>query len=450
MDNKATHKLFSHPEFLKETAEESPLRFQEQEIKRILQYINHHIEQQKSEIIAYLAPYGSGKSVILNNVLEKLPNSYHKIQFDIWQCANDADIWRNFLIKSLSKVKNKDENRIFDEIDGSKINNKQLIFFLAIYFALSMVTWFLLKDSTNWFFAFLKSFLIYAVPILLVLVGLNRFFPVYESPAKTLFQYEEKLKQELLHIKHATIIIIEDIDRSGESGKRFLETLKCFLSKIDKPILVICPQKNMSFGKSVMGTISDYPDATSKLENSIKIYDDVIYGNMPTKITKEQATQLLERVGCINEKLTNVVELLIGLSSEYSIFTMRSLKFLLRNIVSFMDAYPNADPALAFFFLSSNFLNSYESATTVPLVKSIIKPGISITANPNSSKPKLAIVLFEINPDILRRATLIQFKFSNIDNEKESKYHRHTKNKSWIVCEADMKYKELLDSISIN
>ena len=150
--------LFSHLDVLDETIEENPLGYQQKEIDRIKNYILKQLKKHKPRIVAYLAPYGSGKSVVLNNVLKELPEKYKKIQFDIWQCSSKKDIWESFLIKTLSELEYEKEKKIIDRIDGTKIRWRVLSLYSPCCFVASCITWFLLKDSDCVAIRFLRAF----------------------------------------------------------------------------------------------------------------------------------------------------------------------------------------------------------------------------------------------------------------------------------------------------
>jgi len=447
-ENKAP--LFSNPEILEESINKKPLECQRTEVARLNKYIKQKMGQKKPSIVAYLAPYGSGKSVVLENAIKELPGSCKIIEYDIWQCSSKKDVWEDFLIQFLSKVENKTTNKIIDEIDGTKLKWKNLLLFGLIYIVISGVVWFIFSNPQNWFMDFMKSFLIYAAPVFLVLAGINKLFPVYESRAKTLFQYEDKIKQKVLKNEGPIVIILEDIDRSGDTGYKFLETLKCFfVSNIKNgSIMVICPQKNLSFG-SVEYDRDDYWTSVGRLERSIKIYDDVVYGVMPKKISPEYANELLTKAGCTDQKLIDVVGLLIDTCSSESLFTMRSLSFLLRNTASFVKSNQTADPALSFFFLSYKFLDSKNGIGASAMIKEIISSGINLTSNPGDPRIRLACRLFDI--DLNKYPNSVRLQFGDLEpsyGDLNYRCHRHVTNSGWIVCDINLKYKDLMKSIS--
>ena len=442
--------LFSDPEILEESIDKKSLECQKTEVTRLKKYIKQKMDQKKPSVVAYLAPYGSGKSVVLKNAIKGLPDSYKVVEYDIWQCSDEKDIWENFLIQFLSKVENKAPNKIIDEIDGTKLKWKNLLLFGLFYIIISGVVWFIFGNPQNWLMAFVKSFLIYAAPVFLVLAGINKFFPVYESRMKTLFQYEDKIKQKVLKDRSPVVIILEDIDRSGDTGYKFLETLKCFFASNIKnvPIMVICPQKNLSFGSIEYGR-DDYWASVDRLERSIKIYDDVVYGVMAKKISPEYANELLTKAGCTDQKLIDVVGLLINTCSNESLITMRSLAFLLRNTASFIESDQMADPALVFFFLSYKFLDSKNGVGSSAMIKEIMSNGIGLTSNPRDLRIQLVCRLFDI--DLNKYPNSVRIQFGDLDSsygDLNYRCHRHVTNSGWIACDINLKYKDLMKRIA--
>ena len=439
--------LFSHPEVLEETTEERPLDYQKSEIEKIKNYTIRQIKKNRPKIVAYLAPYGSGKSVILNNVLNELPEGYNKIQFDIWQCSDKKDIWESFLIKVLSELKHEAEKKIINRIDGTKIRWISLVLFFLCYLGVSFIAWFLLKDYDHEPARFLRAFLIYAAPVFLALAGINKFFPVYESKMKTLAQYKEELNKVIKNNNRPTVVVIEDVDRSGNGGQRFLETLKCFLGDVgDRPILVLCPQRDYSFGNIMYREDDNHWDSVAKLENSIKIYDDVVYGSYSGKVTGKQALQLMESAGCHDEKLVETIKLTILACSNSSLLTMRSLKFLLRNVLAFIEANESADPSAALFFLSRRFLDARKGVGSNNLTDSIFRSGISLSSGGDDRERDLVCHVFDIDLNMYRDAARIQFEYMDSVPEKGYKTRRHVDNKRWVVCCVDRKYQNLAKS----
>ena len=68
-------------------------------------------------MIAYLGPFGSGKSTIIKQALADLPHVYTHT-FDIWQRHDDRSIWDAFTITTTAAITGDDAEDIAQEIDG--------------------------------------------------------------------------------------------------------------------------------------------------------------------------------------------------------------------------------------------------------------------------------------------------------------------------------------------
>ena len=291
--------------------------------------------------------------------------------------------------------------------------------------------------------SFFASFLIYAAPVFIALAGINRIFPIHESKMKTLAQYKDELSKVIKKNNQPVVIVIEDVDRSGNDGQRFLETLKCFLDDLrDKSLLVICPQRDYSFGSIMYKNDDSHWDSVAKLENSIKIYEDVIYGTLSGKVTEEQVQQLMESAGCYDKKLVETVKLAVHACSDSSLFTMRSLKFLLRSTTTFAEINEFVDPSVTFFFLSRRFLDARNGIGVNSMTDSITHYGISLTAGDNNPEIDLVCHVFDIDLNMYRDSTRIEFKF--VADVPEWKYKiRMDRKAKCIICNINRNYEVL-------
>ena len=89
------------------------------------------------------------------------------------------------------------------------------------------------------------------IPGLAVLEGFNHFLET--SPAKRVNDVQRIFREQLDNIKKDIFVIIEDIDRSGDSGAFFLETLKQFLksSNLLNKVVIIVPIANENYYKNI-------------------------------------------------------------------------------------------------------------------------------------------------------------------------------------------------------
>lgn len=87
--------------------------------------------------------------------------------------------------------------------------------------------------------------------------GLNHFFET--SPARRVDEIQGILTDQIKKSNKDLLVVVEDIDRSGDSGVFFLETLKQFISnlKTNNKIVVIVPMSDVSYGYSFFNFLLD-------------------------------------------------------------------------------------------------------------------------------------------------------------------------------------------------
>ena len=255
--------LFSKPNLLEERPSDIDALGYQDEVMHVKTRIDRLVEKKKHSIVAYLGPFGVGKSTILNEV-RKQSKGYGWVTFEMWRYSNRNELWDAFVIKLASELSSKkDESDIADEVEGTALNvfERPMLFVwvlcvLAGLTVLSFVAW----NSFNSEGRFWEAYFKYAVPTIfpvLILVGLGWFlqlnFITNKRPLRRVFELENILFRTVKGMKKPLVVVVEDVDRSSEDGAIFLETLNHFLGKLtskSKPIVVIAPQSAQSFNKS--------------------------------------------------------------------------------------------------------------------------------------------------------------------------------------------------------
>lgn len=183
----------------------------------------------ESSIVGYVGKYGSGKSSLIKQV-EKYKDSFLNkntkwIHFDAWMFPEKKELWEGLILKTakdLGKL-----SKALKEIEGKKHDDVKLGINTAVDIAEFVI------PGSN--FGFIKN--------------LNHF--VETSPATRVFQLQDIFKDLIGAIKENTVIfVLEDLDRSGEEGFFFLETLKLYLRDVElkgKKILAIVPVAEEEF-----------------------------------------------------------------------------------------------------------------------------------------------------------------------------------------------------------
>ncbi len=168
---------------------------------------------QYSSLLGYIGKFGSGKSTAIYQLMKKQeadPNIIW-LEFDSWKYPERKDLWEGFVLDIAHQIGTRD--KIVKKIDGKQSEDKKALI-----------------DVVS------------GIPGLSSLKGLERF--VDTSPAKRVFEIQEILIGMLSSLKADNIFItVEDIDRSGDAGCFFLETLRQFIKDNlpEKRIVVIVP-----------------------------------------------------------------------------------------------------------------------------------------------------------------------------------------------------------------
>jgi len=357
--------LFNKPESLEEQPSKADALGYLDEITHVKMRIDRLVAKKKHSIVAYLGPFGVGKSTVLSEV-HKQSEDYQWITFEMWRYANRNELWDAFVIRIVSQLKrNKDESDIADEIEGSVLSRFEWPFILIwvgfIWLGLtvlSYIAWNSFKDGIGLSGQFLEAYLKYAVPTILpilILGGLGWFlqlsFITSKRPLKRVFELESLLFNNVKRMKKPLIVVVEDVDRSSEDGAVFLETLDYFLRRITpemKAFVVIAPQSAQGFNKT---------DANSYkgLETALKIYDEKIYFN--SALTDESITKFYSDLEVDPEWKNQMIQATQAIVSAHrKTYTIRLLKHALREVVQFLEMNPDVNPVVALTIILSRYV----------------------------------------------------------------------------------------------
>ena len=175
----------------------------------------------RSGILAVLGPFGSGKSTVLYQVEKRLEEEVTWINFDAWKYPERKDLWEGFILDFAKQIG--DKKKVQSKMDGETKG-------LAVGKVLASIVAGLLGLGG-------------------IADGVSKLFA--QSPATRVFELQELLKQMIEEQGRDTIIVVEDVDRSGQFGLRFLETLREFVHGLPKEhkCLVIAPIGDPEFDK---------------------------------------------------------------------------------------------------------------------------------------------------------------------------------------------------------
>ncbi len=218
----------------------------------------------KNSMVGLIGPYGCGKSTLLyqihgdgkyNKDIAKDKNSGKEesvndkynadagerpgnlaqvrdamwFTFDAWKYPERKDLWDGFVIDIAMQMSDGALTEVKKEIEGTQ-NNADAADLKAT------------AAVTGW------------IPIFGGLIeGMNEILieGLASSPVKRVYEFHDLLKKMFSRIDKNIYIVVEDIDRSGDQGIFFLETLRHFIKNIDSKhkIIVIVPMGEEVFRK---------------------------------------------------------------------------------------------------------------------------------------------------------------------------------------------------------
>lgn len=165
-----------------------------------------------SAIIGLVGKFGCGKSTMLYQVQKEREKTELWVNFDAWKYPDRRDLWEGFVLDFAEQIGNK--KKVQKKIEGKSNFDSSLEFVKGIA---SFVPY---LDNIKGFINIFKS-----------------------SPATRVFEIQAIMKEMIDKSEKDIYIVIEDIDRSGDAGIYFLETLKQFIRSCaqDNKVVAIVP-----------------------------------------------------------------------------------------------------------------------------------------------------------------------------------------------------------------
>jgi len=296
------------------------------DLERVLSSISN------KAMVGIIGEYGSGKSVTLNGM--KRTNRERWVEFEAWKYPNRKDMWEGFVLDFTKQLLPNEFQRVLDAIEGRRGKDlKQLI-------------------STS------GKALDHFVPGAGIIADFAYF--ASSSPATRIFQIQDLLKKLINQIEYDITVVLEDVDRSGDAGIYFLETLSQFLRThtLKPKIRFLTPISSESF--------QNYQD------HYVKCLDYSLRFNPKRTHFNEFVTKTFDKhvwQGAASDRCIQIEEWLIYLTNKKSV-NLRFLKFLLREAdIKYQllqeDGY-NVDPLLTIIFVTSQYVqDDADSSQTI-------------------------------------------------------------------------------------
>lgn len=257
-------------------------------------------------LVGLIAPFGTGKSTMLYQLSEESKDEELWFEFDAWKYPNRDNLWEGFVLDFCRKISPDKFQHIKDTIDkGEDYTKEDIINIVSSILPLSM------------------------------LKGLSSVYNT--SPAKRVFELQDILTKYILEeVKKDIYIIVEDIDRSGDRGMYFLETLNYFIKNFHKG--------NPDFGYKIICVVPldekiFYENHNSYIK-SISLYkifriEDIDFSDFINNIFDED---LFQEEMLWREHLDDILKHILNQSKQVGVIdkviniklTMRDVKIILR------------------------------------------------------------------------------------------------------------------------
>jgi len=360
--------LFNNLNILKEGKIATLTNKQQQEKDRLASRIKSLSLKPTGSMLAFIGNFGSGKTTVIDKIKKDTKPSYNWVSFDVWRYSDRNQIWEGFVIEMIAKLGNdgslKQLGEVASDIEGDNragewIKRNSAAVFVAvtiIWLLISSISWQLLHARYSPGAIFLKHLITYSLSpflVLLAFVGVNTLFPRHK-PMKRYFDFEQKLLDQINKSDKPVVVVIEDVDRVGEEGIVFLETVRQFLNnnrKLNKPFIIVAPQSNLYLNVVSENTLQGF-------ERGIKIYDSVIY-YAGSYLQPEEALKIIADAG-IAEEFQELKEMfnstVNNLIKHYKGISVRTFKFILREVDEFIKAFPQANPNIALILIASRHI----------------------------------------------------------------------------------------------
>ncbi len=316
------------------------------------------IRIKKNSMVGLIGPYGCGKSTLLYQIYKDEGGANENVNaeniaqirnakwltFDAWKYPERKDLWDGFVIDVAMQMSNKQLKKIKLEIEGEKNAKakKGVKIVSQLFQALATI-----KE----------------IPVLSNVTGGMQEILVgalSSPPIKRVYEFQELLGRMIDNIDQDVYIVVEDVDRSGDQGIFFLETLRHFIKNIESKhkIIVIVPMGEEVFQKQ---------DNNMARDSYLKVLDYQVKFN-PEDIKFDKFIQAIIDVekfkATYYEDPSDITKMLFHFFSHAILAnregTIRDIKHLLRladNNYSILKKSDNEriEPMLVLFFTASRY-----------------------------------------------------------------------------------------------
>jgi len=293
----------------------------------------------KSCVFWLIGPFWSGKSTMLNDVKRLIGEDDIRINFDSWKFPERKELRDWFVLSITAEIIKDRYDEIKNKIDGKEKTTEFLDIikdFSWPIWDIAKITNKILNDNTTLWVKRIDEYQ-RLLGMVLEKACMDRQFTPWSNTNNNIY------------------VILEDVDRSGQEGIYFLETLNNFIKTIDtntihSKIICICPISEESIEENFQKYLKvfDYYDFFNP---EINIEKFISYGFKRGSLTPEKKSILIE-----------IIDTFLKKDPKH---TMREIKFLFR-ICYNNYLNNNKDIDRFIYFLGQIYIrwkkfNSYES-----------------------------------------------------------------------------------------
>lgn len=269
-----------------------------------------------------IGSFGTGKSTMLNEMKILVSDDAKWLHFDARQFPDRKELRDGFVIEFTKQLISKEFPEIVSQINWERSKSGKFI----------DMTINGLTAAASAVIGMKHPGMIAEVPIIhSVLSSIINDFQKPQKAINRIYEYQNILKNLLDCFKSQTIyVVLEDIDRSGDSWIHFLETLNNFIrgSCEDIKLICICPIDNKSLEENFQKYLKvlNYYDFFNPTIEPKKIVDNMLLSDYHEIASKS---------------LIQIVKRMLKVSPTH---TMREIKFIFRVIYSkYLSSSENLD-----------------------------------------------------------------------------------------------------------
>lgn len=371
-------KFIKKPELLNEYGEWSDLFGRE----RTVWLLGRHLEEQCTDrsISTLQAPPGTGKSFTVKELSKRQSDDNYWIIFNAWEYTDRENLWYAFVVEATRSIKPSEVRKVQLRLNGELSAPRVIFLVLAIAVISATIT-----EWPGWFlpafpFVVIAACVLYVLSVLLIVVSelfsdrlwwwLVRQKEYYlggiasmsfnKNPLGRLEDYV-KILTNLFNSSNKNIrVALEDLDRSGEPGRIFLESFADFVrnlklkrrSKINIKVLAAIGRPDFYCADK-----SEIKKTKDSLKKSIDNPRDMgEFGNPDRFINEIFAPEFLNSTKHTREHVKYLVELIAkNLGND-----IRGIKHILRQAhgayATFGSRHTNARPIICLVVATMNSL----------------------------------------------------------------------------------------------